>query len=368
MSKLPIEDHTRRRTRSLTKADRSCSIEIHSIPSERPTPNTKTTSKRKSAQLAANSPASPESNNAKKQATEMAVTFDAIQKLFEQHNATIIDTIKSTVHSELNAFSEQLKTDINNKITELNSKIDDVKANFSGQSEQLATIQSTVNNCIERININEDDCIRIAKLNELKIRGVPHKDGENLQAIFSAIAEQVGFDVAQPNNVPELNRVRISSNRDNISPAPPTIFVKFVAQHIRDNFYSLYINSVKAKPLKTEHIGMEQGGRIYFGEVLTPKNQRLFINAMKMKKENKLAKVYTKNGLVMVKKSADSRPTTIRTLRELDVFIESVRSSSVIAPSAVQTDQSAQQNLNTTSTAEALASANNSSTQMEITK
>lgn len=248
----------------------------------------------------------------------MALTIADIQMLLEKHNESIAQTIRTTVHSELHAFGEQLKSDINNKIAELHTKIDDVKVNVSEQSDQLSVIQSSVNNCIERVTINEDDCIRIAKLNELKIRGIPLKDGENLQTIFASIAAQVGFDLSMPNNIPELNRVHISTHKDKIHSQPPTIFVKFVAQHIRDNFYRLYISTVKSKPLKTEHIGMEQGGRVYFGEVLTANNQRIFINAMKLKRENKLAKVYTKNGLVTVKKSSDSRPTTIRSARELD--------------------------------------------------
>lgn len=95
---------------------------------------------------------------------------------------------------------------------------------------------------------------------------------------------------------------------------------------------------------------MEQGGRIYFGEVLTANNQRLFINAMKFKKENKLAKVYTKNGLVTVKKSLDSRPTTIRSSRELDVFVESNQFSSALPTPGALAIPSAQQNHNATTT------------------
>lgn len=352
MSKTPIDHHTRIRTRSLTRLDRISSRKIHPNPSdqhpasfiteplintEAPNNNNSKATKRKSKHLTENSPSSPEPNSAKKPATEMAVTLNEIQMLLEKHNSSIADTIRSTVHSELHAFGEQLKSDINNKIAEINTKIDDVKVNVNVQSEQLAVIQSSVNNCMERININEDDCIRIAKLNELKVRGIPLKDGENLQTIFAAIAKQVGFDLSIPNNVPELNRVRISSS-DKVSSQPPTIFVKFVAQHIRDKFYSLYINTVKTKPLKTEHIGMEQGGRIYFGEVLTVNNQKIFVNAMRYKRDNKLAKLYTKNGLVTVKKSSDSRPTTIRSSRELDIFIASNTPAVQSVPSTLQSN------------------------------
>lgn len=267
------------------------------------------------------------------------ITIDDIQRLLDSHNNKIAETIKTTVHSELMSFGEQLKTEINSKISEVNVKIDAVQANVNVQRDQLSTIQSSVNNCITRITVNEDDCNRIGKLNELKIKGIPHKDGENLQTIFESIAKQVGYDLAIPNNVPELNRMQTRSNKENVPIPAPTIIVKFVAQHIRDKFYGMYLSRITKQPL--EHIDLPQGSRIIIGEMLTASNQNLFVAAMKLKREKKLTTVFTKNGLVTIKKSADSKPTTIRSSRDLDEIIECTPST----PAA--NNLNGQQNTNT---------------------
>lgn len=211
MSKPPVKHHSKRSTRSTKNSNNQLNktnINIKSIAKPQEThQRTSETPKRKAD---FSSPTSPETaHQAKKPTTTMStLTIDDIQKLLDAHNNRITETIRSTVHSELLSFGEQLKADINNKIAEVNVKIDAVQANVNVQNDQLSSIQSSVTNCIERITVNEDDCNRIAKLNELKINGIPYNDGENLQSIFSSIAQQVGFDVSIPNNVPELNRVQ----------------------------------------------------------------------------------------------------------------------------------------------------------------
>lgn len=92
---------------------------------------------------------------------------------------------------------------------------------------------------------------------------------------------------------------------------------------------------VTKKPLMTENINMPQGNRIIIGEMLTANNQKLFISAMKLKREKKLSTVYTKNGLVLIKKAADSKPTTIRSSRDLDVIIENNQSEPPSAASNI---------------------------------
>lgn len=335
MSKTPDDNHKKRSTRSTAKSIKQTS-ENQSTPSH--SPNTSIAKPQKEKQRISEASkrkanfgksASPEtSQHAKKPALTMStITIDDIQKILDSHNNKIAETIKTTVHSELMSFGEQLKTEINSKIAEVNVKIDAVQANVNVQRDQLSTIQSSVNNCIMRITINEDDCNRIGKLNELKIKGIPHKDGENLQTIFESIAKQVGYDLAIPNNVPELNRMQTRSNKENVPIPAPTIIVKFVAQHIRDKFYGMYLSRIIKQPLMTEHIDLPQGSRIIIGEMLTASNQNLFVAAMKLKREKKLTTVFTKNGLVTIKKSAVSKPTTIRSSRDLDEIIESTPST-----------------------------------------
>lgn len=199
----------------------------------------------------------------------------------------------------------------------MNKKIDNLQQNVN---VQLISLQNNVDSCTDRMNTSESNTQRIAKLNELKIKGIPYKPDEDLRAIFQSISHIVGYDINGPNRIPELFRIQPRNPAVSHSIPLPTVIVKFVVKHIRDDFYSLYLKRVKTNPLKTDEIQLSQGGRIIISENLTAANQQLFIQAMKFKYENKLAKVYTKDGLVQVKKANDSKPITIRLLRDLDLI------------------------------------------------
>lgn len=77
-----------------------------------------------------------------------------------------------------------------------------------------------------------------------------------------------------------------------------------------------------------EHINLSQGGRILIMEYLTHHNNTIFIEAMKAKKEKKLANVKTIEGQVYVRTNLADKYSCMRSIRELEVFI--AKSSSQI--------------------------------------
>lgn len=70
----------------------------------------------------------------------------------------------------------------------------------------------------------------------------------------------------------------------------------------------------------TEQLQLIPGKRIIVSENLTAMNHKLFKDAMRMKFDEKLAKVYTKNGLVGLEKLNDSKPILIRSTHDLDLY------------------------------------------------
>lgn len=68
-------------------------------------------------------------------------------------------------------------------------------------------------------------------------------------------------------------------------------------QH-KQHFYSLYLCKM---PLKPENIGLSKELKIIIGESLTRSNAQIFKFAQNMKKENKIAQVFTADGLVKIK-------------------------------------------------------------------
>lgn len=244
--------------------------------------------------------------------------MDNIQAQLTDHSNKISQTISSTVQHEVNLLGEKLKSDIREQMADINTKINRIENNFTSE---INTVKKSVDSCEVRMNKNEDDVNRVMKLNELKIKGVPYSVDENLDVIFASISNYIGYDLSKPNNIPNLMRIQNKKVDANGLIQNPTVIVKFIAKHIRDSFYSLYLAKVSGKPLMSEHIDLAQGSRVIISENLTAVNQKLFLNAMKMKIENKFAKVFTRDDLVQVKKSIDSKPKLIRSSRDLDQLV-----------------------------------------------
>lgn len=297
----------------ITRSRSSSNSRRHQATNNETAPNK--TTKRKVHSI---SPKSPQ-QQAKKSSKMLSI--EDIRTLMEQQTELIQSTIKSTVQSEVKALGEEIKSSLQNELSQIHGRIDSIQEQVNSE---LTSIRSNVNSCLEKYNNNDDDFIRLGKHNELKLNGIAHSNNENLHEIFCNIAKLIGYDIAVQTHIPDLTRT-FKRNRTTSDLLPlPTIILKFVAKHIRDNFYGLYLTRVMKKPITTDDIGLPQGGRVLIGENLTQKNQSIFIAAMNLKKENKLMRVFTHDGLVQIKSKSIDKPTTIRSQRELDIFVENI--------------------------------------------
>lgn len=271
---------------------------------------------------------SPEVDNPPKKPTATmpndseTLTIDSIRNLLaEQTNA-----INKKFESELTRLKDEIKADFQERITELHNKID---SNQASMQLQIDNIKVDVKRCMEQAGGTDDDLQRMAKLNELKISGIAYNNQENLNDIFSNIAKLVQFDLSIVNNVPSITRITKWNTATKTSVPTSIVIVKFVANHIRNDFYSLYMNKIAAKQLiMSENIGLQKGTRIIIGENLTPNNSSIFVEANKLKKLNKLCTVFTQNGLVHVKTTRNSKSTPIRSQAELETFVNANPSQS----------------------------------------
>jgi hypothetical protein len=74
------------------------------------------------------------------------------------------------------------------------------------------------------------------------------------------------------------------------------------------------------KNFKLVDVGIAADQRIYINENLTPFNQKIYVEAMRIKKENKIASVSTHHGIVNVKKEQRDKFVPIRDLTELKQY------------------------------------------------
>lgn len=281
--------------------------------------STKKTNKRK---IIARSPET--TPLAKKTPIEMGdkpVTFEEIKALFtEQHNL-----MRHSVKDEMNTMKNELISCFDAKLNQLNDRISAVESQVHSRIDQIvADIQHNDN----QTNCSEDDLNRIAKLNNLKIKGIPHSTGENLDNIFRAIAEKMNFDTTNPLNVPTAVRFYRKNIATKLMSPSPIIVLKFIAKHIRDDFYTHYLDKIAAKQyLMSEDLGLGNGTRIIISEDLTENNSKLLTAALNLKKEGKLCQAFTYEGLVKVKAIKTEKSTTIRSQIQLEIFVQSNQKS-----------------------------------------
>lgn len=228
--------------------------------------------------------------------SDKAVTIDMIRMLLNEQT----ESLKTSIGTDMKSLGNELKTEFQAKINQLNEKID---ANQDNVQKQINEIQAKVTQCIEQKNDTDDDFLkRLTKLNELKISGIAYRNNENLVEIFSEIAKLVQFNLNNLNNVPSLIRTYKWNKTTNTNTPTSIVIVKFIATHIRNDFYRLYLNKIATKqPITSDNIGLPSISRIIIGESLTTKNFEIFVAAGKQKKENNLCQVFTQDGLVHVK-------------------------------------------------------------------
>lgn len=249
--------------------------------------------------------------------TNQVLTIDAIRSLLAEQT----NSLRTSIRDEMKALGDEIKSEFQAKITQINEKI---VANQECVQQQINELKSNVTQCMEQKAGTDDDMQRIIKLNELKINGIAYRNDENLCKVFNEISKLVQFNLTNVNNLPTLTRIFKRNQNTNTNTPTSIVIVKFVASHIRNDFYRLYLNKIAAKqPIMSEHIGLPSGTRIIVGENLTAKNFEVFIEAGKQKKQGNLCQVFTQDGLVQVKAAKNTKATSIQSLIQLEMFISS---------------------------------------------
>lgn len=251
-------------------------------------------------------------------ASKMALTLDDLKELFDKQTDKIQSHVQLTIKNEMKILSEELKANLDSQIDKINQRIESIQESVNVQFNE---VRAEIYDCSEKLKLTEEDSKRISVLNELRLKGIAHSRDENLNEIFLSIANLIGFDTTNPLHVPSISRSFVRDARTNEIAHLPHILIKFVAKHIRNQFYGLYLSKASKQPILLEHINLSQGGRILIMENLTHHNNTIFIEAMKAKKEKKLTNVKTIEGQVYVRTNLADKYSCMRSIRELEVLI-----------------------------------------------
>ena len=214
-------------------------------------------------------------------------------------------------NQELRKDVESLKTSMQFHATE----VDALKTQNGKLVQSNCALQSELNELGRRVQALEyehDALEQYTRKFNVEIHGVPEYEGENLQDIVMKIGLKMSVDVTTQ----DIDIVhRLFRKSQVIKP----IIVRFPSYKKRREFYKgrFYLKETNI----TEIIGIAQGyanGRIFVNENLTQYRQEVLAKARKMKKANKIFRVWTVGGKIFVRKTEDSRPVRISEIWELD--------------------------------------------------
>lgn len=120
----------------------------------------------------------------------------------------------------------------------------------------------------------------------------------------------------------------LSFFRINTKSEKSPIILKFISCPARNNFYDMYINTIKNGPFSVKMIGFNSNERIIVQESLSSKNSAIFRKSMEFKKNDLIHSVYTRNGHVRIKTTSDSKAIMVSSIQQLSDIVSSVKKNS----------------------------------------
>ena len=229
----------------------------------------------------------------------------AMLKSKDRSTSPDTDTIKSLEfmseeYDELNNFRATAKRELlslNTRLSELKSSVD------------------TISNAI-------DDLQQYSYSYNVKLFGIPEttqrESANESTTVCANLFKEMGADV----NIEDIDIAhRIPSRTKSDSPRP--IVCKFIRRIAREKVMAKRKEISKVSKLK---IGLSDSSFLTEARIvdhLTPKNQQLLMEAKEFKSKHEYSYCWTRNGVVYLRKSENSRPIKVKDKNVLQVLYQS---------------------------------------------
>jgi hypothetical protein len=229
-----------------------------------------------------------------------------MDKLIEIENKmdTKLDRLADKFDEKLDKLRRELKADIKDELLPKISKNEkDIKNNTMEIRETKELVQEV-----------EHSLELMWKSSDLIVRGVPVLANENVVSLYQTIAVLIGYDAA---TTPRARIQRLGQNQPKSKYEPP-ILISFICRFDKADFYRKYFANVKKLTLTA--LGFHSSARFYLSENLTKRNQKIFSEALKLKKAKKLYSVSTSSGTIWVRQKSSESATSIKDMSGLVVY------------------------------------------------
>lgn len=238
--------------------------------------------------------------------------FDELKSLITGIGSKIDDSQNRMEHNFANLASK-----VNEQISSLTSSMGEFQEKTTSEIDEM---QLKIMNHTHHMENTDDDIKRLQLSHDLRLTGIPATVNEKLIDIFNKIAIEIGFQTDAGSTLPSLERIPIKNKTTGQFTPSNIIIIHFTTQRQKQMFYSLYLNQM---PLDNNKFDLPADKPIRVGENLTKKNANLFRDALLAKRNNKIAQVFTEDGLVKLrfKKGKKETSYTVRNNIELETMI-----------------------------------------------
>ncbi|CAG5054824.1 unnamed protein product [Parnassius apollo] len=205
---------------------------------------------------------------------------------------------------------------IKNDISDLRKSNNNMLEKLDSFEKRLQVVENAeqkISSLKEQINkmeaeINEKD--QWLRSNNVEIKGVPFKPGENLFDIITKLGSIITYPVLKSN----INYVTRVQTRDAGSNKTKPITLSFINKYMKEDFIAA---SRLSKHISTEDIGLKGNTRIYINDHLSYSKKMLLNKTKTAAKEKNYKYVWVKHGKIFVRKIDTSQVYNIKSESDL---------------------------------------------------
>ncbi|XP_028163200.1 uncharacterized protein LOC114354826 [Ostrinia furnacalis] len=214
---------------------------------------------------------------------------------------------------------------IKSEIADLKTASEFSSAKIDEHAARLATVESSlpaVARIQETISATQEALCQVknessskgqwARLNNVEIKGVPMRKGENLFSVVGAIAKRVGYEFPKT-QINYVSRIPIHNSKDK------SIIICFINRYVKEEF----VAAARAmKTITANEIGFSgNSDRIFVNDHLTSEYKKLLTKTKSALKAKDYRYIWIKYGKIHVRKNDTSHVVVIHTESDLNRLV-----------------------------------------------
>lgn len=230
-------------------------------------------------------------------------------------NEMTVADLANLMQSQLATYQRSVKDDFKKLGDSLTAQMGKLREDIALDIEKLRkeTKRTFDNLSVSIDNVRENTSLaldRSVRINDLIVSGIPFVVGEDLLCYFHTWCKTFGYSQSEFPLVDVRRLHKGTFTAGNVY----TILVQFAITGQRNDFYTRYLRS---RSLSLLGLGFSTDKRIFINENLGPAVRNLRSKALQLKKDGKLRGVFTRNGILFVKKIGDEKEIAVSTENDL---------------------------------------------------